>query len=167
MLTENTEIEPQFVSLLWAYPEHAHAIAKLHASLFDEAWTHDSIKGLLADPGATAFIATYENPSSIVGFILSRIVADEAEILSLGVAEDFQCSGIGGRLVEAVTRIMQRIDVNNIYLEVAVDNAAAVHLYQELGFAEVGRRKAYYQRPGAGPADALTLSKKINPTLED
>jgi ribosomal-protein-alanine N-acetyltransferase len=48
--------------------------------------------------------------------------------------------------------------VRRLYLEVAASNATALRLYQRLGFAEVGRRKNYYERPGNPPEDAINLS---------
>lgn len=161
MIGETEAFDPNAVSLLWAYPEHARSIAAIHGALFDEAWTADSIKSLLGDAGATGFIATYEHPQNVIGFVLARMVADEAEILSVGVKEEFQRCGVGDRLIQAIERIMNRVDVEKIYLEVAVDNDAAIHLYRKLGYDEVGRREGYYRRPDGGFADALLLARNI------
>jgi [ribosomal protein S18]-alanine N-acetyltransferase len=164
MLTEDEGFETGSVSLLWAYPEQSEKISSLHSSLFDDGWSKDSIHELLTTPSSTAFVATYERPGNVVGFVIARLIADEGEILSVGVCKDCQSHGIGKRLVLAVMRIMQRAEAEKVYLEVAEDNAAARGLYQSLGFEEVGRRAGYYNRGNGETADALTLSHVFQPT---
>ena len=76
-----------------------------------------------------------ENPPATAGFILGRLIADEAEILTLGVCENRQRRGIGQRLVEALGRAARKAEARRLYLEVAASNATALRLYQKLGFA--------------------------------
>lgn len=144
------------ISLLWAAPERAGEIAELHRRLFDEPWTEESIKGLLEHPASTSLIAVSGEPKTIKGFIVAQLAADEAEILSIAVAPDWQRSGLGSKLVEGLVRASKRGEAKRLYLEVADDNRAARGLYQKLGFTETGRRKGYYQR-STGPVDALTF----------
>ncbi|MFX4921938.1 GNAT family N-acetyltransferase, partial [Acinetobacter baumannii] len=73
-----------------------------------------------------------------VGFIIAQIPGDEAEILSVGVIDRWQRSGLGRRLVEALIRAAQRAEARRIFLEVAVDNEPALRLYQSLDFERVG-----------------------------
>jgi ribosomal-protein-alanine N-acetyltransferase len=113
---------------------------------------------LLDHPGSTAFIARAGEPLATAGFILGRLIADEAEILTLGVCESWQRRGIGQRLVEALGRAARKAEARRLYLEVAASNATAIRLYQKLGFAEIGRRKDYYERPGNPPEDAINLA---------
>jgi len=74
------------------------------------------------------------------------------------VAPNWQRAGVAAGLLEGLARAARRGDAKRIFLDVAEDNEAARALYQKLGFAEVGRRKRYYQRAGAEPVDALTLA---------
>jgi ribosomal-protein-alanine N-acetyltransferase len=145
------------VSLLWAAPERAADIAAMHERLFDPAWTEDSIVQLLDSPAATSFIAQLATPRVSVGFILGQVAADEAEILSLGVAPELQRRGIGRQLVNGLARAAQRAGAKRLFLEVAADNSAAIGLYRALGFAEVSRRAGYYERKAGPAADALVL----------
>lgn len=146
------------VSILWAGAECAEELARLHAALFSPAWDAASFKALLDHPGSTAFIARAGEPLTTTGFIVGRLIADEAEILTLGVWEVWQRRGIGQRLIEALGRAARKAEARRLYLEVAAGNATALRLYQKLGFAEVGRRKGYYERPGNPPEDAINLS---------
>jgi ribosomal-protein-alanine N-acetyltransferase len=94
----------------------------------------------------------------MAGFLIAQIAADEAEILSIGVAPEWQRRGIARYMVEGLVRAARRAEVRRLFLEVAVTNTAANRLYQSLGFEAVGRRKGYYQRPGADPVDAVVLA---------
>jgi ribosomal-protein-alanine N-acetyltransferase len=151
-------VDYRHVSILWAEPEHAADLARLHGELFDQPWDEGSIAQLLRHPGSIAFLARLGGPPHAAGFIMSQLAADEAEILSLGVRKDHQRNGIGRRLVEAMARAARKAEARRLFLEVAGSNLAAIALYKGLGFAEIGRRKGYYVRPGAPPEDALMLA---------
>lgn len=148
------------ISLLWAAPERAEEVAALHARLFDEPWDAPAIKSLLEHPASTSLIAVAGEPKTIKGFVIAQLAADEAEILSIAVAPDWQRAGLGTRLIEGLARASKRGEARQIFLEVAEDNTAARALYSKLGFSETGRRKGYYKRP-SGSVDALTLSLKL------
>jgi [ribosomal protein S18]-alanine N-acetyltransferase len=153
-----TGVDYKHVSILWAAPEHAEELALLHSGLFDVPWDAAAFVKLLGHPGSTAFLARVGAPARTVGFILGQLAADEAELLTLGVGKDSQRHGIGRRLVEALARAAKKAEARRLHLEVAGDNIPALVLYKKLGFAEVGRRKGYYQRAGAPPEDALRLA---------
>ena len=73
-------------------------------------------------------------PKTCVGFVLAQLAADEAEILTIGVAKDWQRKGIGRRLVEGVARAAQRAEAKKLFLEVAADNDAAMELRKKEGY---------------------------------
>lgn len=149
---------PKLVSLLWADPERAVDISALHSRLFAPLWDDAAIRALLEHPASTSLIAVAGSPKAVVGFVIGQLAADEAEILSLGVTPDWQKLGLGRMLVEGLARASRRGEAKRLFLEVADDNAAAIALYRSLGFVETGRRKRYYTRIDAAPADALTLA---------
>jgi ribosomal-protein-alanine N-acetyltransferase len=126
--------------------------------LFDQPWDPESFRHLLGDPGGTSFLARVGNPPEFVGFILGRLAADEAEILTLGVRKDWQRLGIGQRLVTALARSVKKAEARQLHLEVSVRNAPALLLYKRLGFVENGRRRGYYHNAGATPDDAVNLT---------
>lgn len=160
-MTAAAPIDPKYVSLLWAGPDQAGAIAALHVQLFDPPWDEAGIRALLDHPASTAFVAMVGNPKTAVGFVMGQLAADEAEILSIGVAKEWQRKGIGRRLVDGLARAVARAEVKRVFLEVAADNAPAVALYRRLGFAEAGRRKDYYARKGGAAVDALKLTLTV------
>lgn len=161
-MTQETPIDLKYVSLLWAGPEQAPIIAALHAELFKPAWSEESIFALLDHPASTAFAAMVGGaPKVCVGFVMAQLAADEAEILTIGVAPAWQRKGVGRKLVEGVARAAQRAEAKKLFLEVAADNDAAMELYRRAGFLGTGLRRGYYERSGAPPVDAVTLALRL------
>lgn len=124
-------------------------LAALHAASFPDPWDAPAITALLAAQGTFAF----HHPD---GFVLARIAGDEAEILTLAVMPAARGRGLGRALLQAAIICAQEQGAVTMFLEVGVDNPAALALYSGLGFARVGARKAYYAVAG-GSGDALVL----------
>lgn len=87
------------------------------------------------------------------GFLLGRVAGDEAELLTLAVDPAARRAGCGRALVLQFLGEVTRRGAVQAFLEVASDNAPALALYRATGWAETGRRRAYY---GAG-RDALVM----------
>ena len=151
-------LDPRNLSLLWASPDRVDEIVALHSRLFDPPWDRQSIAALLEHPAAAAFIAQVRDPRVTAGFVIGQIASDEAEILSVGVAPEWQRRGIARQMIEGLVRSVRRADVKRLFLEVSADNTPATKLYTGLGFEAVGRRKAYYRRPTGQPVDAIVLA---------
>ena len=132
----------------------AQALADLHATAFAAPWSAAAIAELLAQPGVFA-----EGDED--GFILIRVVADEAEILTLAVRPEARKQGLGARLVDRAAVHAADRGAALLFLEVAEDNAAARALYARCGFSEVGRRRGYYPSSGGGRIDALMLARDL------
>jgi ribosomal-protein-alanine N-acetyltransferase len=134
-------------------------IADLHARCFEQAWDREFISRILAAPGVAAFVAIEMDLPA--GFVLTRAAAGEAEILSVGVDAENRRRGLGAALIRAVCLYLQAAKIEEVFLEVSVENAAARSLYNQLGFREVGRRPDYYEE-AVGPArDALVLRRAL------
>ena len=142
-----------------ATPRDAAAIAALHAASFRRGWSEDEFESLLADRKVVAHRAMVGR--SLVGFILSRIVDDEAEILSVAVAGSRRGRGLARLLLNLHLRRLAGLGVRAVFLEVDEDNAAARRLYARGGFREVGRRAGYYPREGGEPSMALVLRRDL------
>lgn len=116
------------------------ALAELHAQSFAAAWDEKALADLVAAPGAIGLVADPER-----GFVLIRTVADEAEVLTICVANAARRSGVGAALLKAGAGEAALAGAKTLFLEVAADNEAAKALYHRHGFVRVGTRKAYYQ----------------------
>ena len=140
------------------------AVMRVMTDSFDrrygEAWTAPQCAGLLPMPGVWLVLA--RDASGVVGFALSRQVADEAELLLLAVRRIAQCQGIETLLLERFTADAKKRGADRLHLEVREGNHA-VKLYVDHGFALVGRRRNYYSGPEGRCYDALTLAKIVSP----
>jgi ribosomal-protein-alanine N-acetyltransferase len=162
--SEDTEREVSDASIQPAGGLDAPVIAALQNDVFPNArWSASDVASLIEGPGAIAFLATGRDFGEVMplAFVLARIAADEAEILTLGVLQDVRRKGLGRRLVEAVADKARAQGAARLHLEVAARNAAARDLYANLQFSEVGRRSNYYEDLGAGPDDALLLARDL------
>lgn len=133
-------------------------VAELELTCFtSDPWPRHSFESFIDRAGVTFIVA--EDPGrekGIVGYAVLIQAADEAELLNLAVADDARRGGIGSSLLRSLLEAAARKGVTRMYLEVRESNAAARGLYAAHGFAEVGRRRGYYQRPAE---DALILQK--------
>lgn len=137
-----------------AAPEDAPAMASAHAQAFDTPWDEVDFEDLLDGPGIFGFVVRAEDPA---GVLVCRTAAGEAEILTVGVAPWARRRGIGKALMIAAIGVARGAGATEMFLEVDVDNAGAVSLYERLGFERAGLRKAYYDRGSNGRADALVM----------
>ena len=142
-----------------AGPRDAAAFAVLHGATFRRGWSEDEFERLLVDPSVLAHRAAL-GPRP-VGFIVSRIVAGEAEILSVAVARAQQGRGLGRRLLDLHLRRLAGLGVRTVFLEVDDDNVPARRLYARSAFREVGRRDGYYPRAGTAGGAALVLRRDL------
>jgi len=140
---------------------HADALAEIHASAFARPWCVVEFERMLADDHITAdglFVTRKEDPA---GFVLSRRVGDEAEILSVAIASGLRGRSYAGPLLAGHLESLAREGVRTVHLEVEEGNARALAVYRRLGFGEIGRRVGYYLKPDGSRATALTMSRSL------
>lgn len=142
-------------------PGHAAACAALHASAFAHGWSEMEFERLIAADSSYADAAL--EGRTLAGFALSRVAADEAEVLTVVVGARWRRRGFGRALMERHLDRLAATCARRVFLEVSADNAPARALYARTGFAEVGRRSAYYAAPAGAPrADALVLRRSLS-----
>jgi ribosomal-protein-alanine acetyltransferase len=132
----------------------APRMAQVHAQAFDRPWDTAAFEDLLGGVGVFAVMAEDGDPA---GLVLCRALAGEAEILTIGVAPWARRRGLGRALMAAALDAARASGAETAFLEVDVDNTPAVALYERLGFERAGLRRGYYDRGGAGRADALVM----------
>jgi ribosomal-protein-alanine N-acetyltransferase len=137
----------------------ASAIAVLHAASFNRGWSEQEVETLLLDRHVIAHRAI--TGAKFMGFIMSRLVEDEAEILSVAVAARAQGRGLARNLLTLHLRRLAGLGCRTLFLEVDEHNAAALKLYDRAGFGEISRRANYYPGAGAKPAAALILRRDL------
>jgi len=124
-------------------------LSNLHKKCFpSKPWSADDFRDL-KQSGCEIIMS--EN-----GFVVYRIVVDEAEIITIGVNPEKRRLGIASAMIGIIEKTMQSQGVKKIFLEVASNNIPAQKLYENSGFKVVGLRPKYYDG-----IDAILMSKDI------
>ena len=146
--------------LVRASAAECEAMAAVHARAFPAPWRAEEFEALLEGAGIYGFLASDgERP---LGVILCRVAAGEMEVLTLGVGPADRRRGVARALMAAALPAARGLGADEAILEVAVDNAPGIALYQALGFARRGLRKSYYDRGREGFMDALVMRLDLN-----
>ncbi len=143
-------------------PDKAPDCARLHAAEFAHPWPADEIAALIARPTTLAAAALDPVSGALRGFVLSRLAADEAEILTIAVASAWRGRGVGRALLAGVLRQAANAGAQAMFLEVDEHNAPALALYRRLGFDKVGQRSGYYRRGDGSRATAVVMRKPLS-----
>lgn len=148
----------------------ARDAADIHASTFGRGWTDGEITSLIHQANTLGYAAHQANwtgagPAPLVGFVLARGAADEAEILTIGVRPDWQGYGVGRRLMDHVLAHAHRERLQAVFLEVEETNRRARALYDRLGFTPVGDRPGYYGGSAETGRSAIIMRRSIGQSM--
>lgn len=135
---------------------HVQQIAALEQCCFSDPWSEASVRQECSNPLSFWLVALEDE--KVVGYIGSQSVPPEADVMNLAVAPEYRRKGIGRSLMQALTEVLHMQGMESLFLEVRASNEAAIALYNEFGFVQVGTRKKYYVNP---TEDALILRKEL------
>jgi ribosomal-protein-alanine N-acetyltransferase len=154
-------------------PHHLDRIMAVMEAGFDpaygEAWNRRQVADALTLASTHALVVDSEgNPIAEgdasarppAGFVLSRHVLDEEELLLIAVAPDCRRRGIGAILIDQLFAAARTRGITRIYLEMRRGNPA-LSLYQRLGFEPIGERPNYYRMANGERIDAITFGRSI------
>ena len=116
-------------------------------------WSRSAFEEELAQNHLARYVVAVEN-DEIVGYAGTWLVINEAHVTNVAVSGQRRREGIGRLLMQKLMDLARENDMESMTLEVRVSNAAARHLYEQLGFVEAGIRKNYYSET---KEDALIL----------
>jgi ribosomal-protein-alanine N-acetyltransferase len=110
-------------------------------------------------PRTHFFTVAVDGNNQIVGYAAVMVPAPgvEADVLTVGVLPEYRNAGIGTAFMEQLENWATDKEANAMMLEVGVDNANAIALYESLGYSEISVRQNYY---GAG-LDAIVMRKDL------
>ncbi len=124
-------------------------LANLHQKCFPhKPWSADDFADL--KKSGCEIIASQN------GFIVWRAVADEAELITIGVAPDARRTGIGAAMIGIMEGELKKSGVKSVFLEVAENNTPARKLYEQNGYVQIGVRPKYYDG-----IDAIMMKKDL------
>jgi ribosomal-protein-alanine N-acetyltransferase len=138
----------------------APALARIHGASFHRGWGEGEFERMLTE--RNTLVHRLRVGRKIVGFSVSRMAADEAEILSIAVARSHRGRGLSGNLLLTHLGHLAGRGVRTVFLEVEENNQPARRLYERAGFGVVGRRERYYPQPGGEPLNALLMRRDLS-----
>lgn len=121
------------------------AVATIERALFADPWSRRSFGGLLGASNVVLLVAAAGE--AVVGYAVVLLAAPESELANLAVTRLVQRRGVGRRLLAAGIAAACERGCGEMFLEVRASNAAAIALYESVGFRAVGRRSRYYAQP--------------------
>lgn len=125
---------------------------------YDFPWTQQIFRDCLR-AGYHGFVLAL--PAEIIGYFMLSVAAGEAHVLNICVDPGEQRRGHGRRLINRAIDLARWHRVQRVFLEVRPSNLAAAHLYQEIGFNEIGRRPRYYPARNNRREDALVMAYEL------
>jgi ribosomal-protein-alanine N-acetyltransferase len=138
---------------------HIDRLMRYEQEMFGtEAWSSRGYRDELADTRNRCYLAIEDCDGALLAWGGVLVVADAAEILTVGVVPGARRRGLARQLVAALLAEADRRGAREAFLEVRVDNDAARQLYRTAGFVEIGRRRGYYDH---GRVDAVTMRRNF------
>lgn len=133
------------------------AVLAIEMRAYPFPWT----RGIFCDclrAGYPAWIL--HRKGTIIGYGMLSIAADEAHVLNVCAAPEEQGRGHGRRMLRTLLQLARSRGVQRVFLEVRPTNTAAIGLYHDEGFNEIGRRPRYYPARN-GREDAIVMAKEL------
>jgi ribosomal-protein-alanine N-acetyltransferase len=138
----------------------AARLAQLHGASFHRGWGEGEFETMLTE--RNTLVDRLRQGRQIIGFAVSRIAADEAEILSIAIDANQRGRGLSRNLLMTHLGHLAGRGVRKIFLEVEENNGPARRLYEWAGFGVVGRRERYYQQSGGEQLNALLMRRDLS-----
>jgi ribosomal-protein-alanine N-acetyltransferase len=138
----------------------APRLAALHAASFHRGWGEAEFEEMLSQRNTLAH--RLRLGSKLIGFAVSRVAADEAEILSIAITPPQRGRGWSRQLLLTHLGHLAGHGVRTVFLEVEENNQPARRLYNRAGFAVAGRRERYYREAGDAQLNALVMRRDLS-----
>jgi ribosomal-protein-alanine N-acetyltransferase len=138
----------------------AARLAQLHGASFHRGWGEGEFEAMLAE--RNTLVHRLKQGRKVIGFAVSRIAADEAEILSIAIDAGQRGRGLSRNLLLTHLGHLAGHGVRTIFLEVEENNAPARRLYERAGFAVTGRRERYYRQASGEQLNALLMRRDLS-----
>jgi ribosomal-protein-alanine N-acetyltransferase len=138
----------------------APVLAQIHGASFHRGWGEGEFESMLTE--RNTLVHRLRMGRRTIGFSVSRMAADEAEILSIAVAESHRGRGLSSKLLLTHLGHLAGRGVRTVFLEVEENNRPARRLYERAGFTVAGRREGYYRQGGREPLNALLMRRDLS-----
>lgn len=133
-------------------------LEKIENSCFSfDKWSEKVFKEELMQNNKYYFVAKYLD--EFIGYVGFEQTGDDLNIQKIAVLEDYRNCGVASKLLNKVFEYRQKLDCNNILLEVDENNKSAISFYEKFGFKTISKRDRYYKN---GDACLVMLKSKTD-----
>lgn len=144
---------PQSAQIREMLPSDLSRIILIEREIFLFPWS----PGNFADSIQTGYLCqVLEQTDTLFGYGVMMMAPDEAHILTLGIAAQWQNKGWGKKLLLHFIQQARIEKVKSVLLDVRESNHGAAQLYRQMGFQQIAIRKGYYPAM-CGREDALVM----------
>ena len=129
------------------------AIMYIEQTVHAHPWTRGNFTDAL---NSDSICKVYEAEGEMLGYLVLMPAVDEVQLLNISIAAEHQRKGLGRRLLGEAMKMACGMSMRRMLLEVRPSNVAALGLYRDAGFHEIGLRRGYYPSDN-GREDAIVM----------
>ena len=133
----------------------AEKVALIEEQCFAEPWSANAI-GMLTESNAFGIVCEADGAVAAYGGMIC--VLDEGQITNIATLPSFRRRGLAKKVLLAMLDEARERKLSFVTLEVRESNFAAIALYEQLGFFELGKRPNFYRKPTEA---AVIMEKKL------
>ncbi len=138
-------------------PADVDAVMRIEQCVHAHPWTRGNFTDAL---NSGSICKVYETEGMMLGYFVLMPAVDEAQLLNISIAAEHQRKGLGRKLLDETMEMARGLGMLRMLLEVRPSNAAALGLYRDAGFREIGLRRGYY--PGGNEReDAIVMEREL------
>jgi len=153
----NLWMAPAGLHIKLATSDHVPLLEKIHQRGFFHGWKSNEFFSYLSRPDQTPVYVACDKKDRVAGFMVLRLIKEEAELLTIIVEPRWQGKGVARSLLQAGLDDLLNCEVGEMFLEVAANNSAAIALYNHFGFRQISERPGYYPLKDGSRATALVM----------
>lgn len=148
-----------------ATSEDLDQVVAIEEKSIQPPWTRAAFAAELEKKTSRFWVVTDdESDEKVMAYAVISFPAEQAHLVTFAVHPEFRRAGIGKYLLNRLIQYVTRRRGESIVLEVRKGNAAAVQLYQSMGFVVVHTIPRFY--PDGEDAYSMIYKVDRNPILE-
>ncbi len=134
------------------------AVMRIEQHVHAHPWTRGNFTDTL---NSNYVCKVYEDGGEMLGYVVLMPAVDEAQLLNISIAARYQRKGLGRKLMCEIMEIARGLNMRRMLLEVRPSNVAALGLYRDAGFSQIGLRRNYYPSADNEREDAIIMECRL------
>ncbi len=134
------------------------AVMRIEQHVHAHPWTRGNFTDTL---NSNYVCKVYEDGGEMLGYVVLMPAVDEAQLLNISIAAEHQRKGLGRKLMGEIMGIACGVNMRRMLLEVRPSNVAALGLYRDAGFSQIGLRRNYYPSADNEREDAIIMECRL------